>query len=826
MRCLSDPLPMNPMRLCEWDKLDEGARRALLARPVHDARLEVGERVREICAAVRREGDAAVHRFTQRFDGVRLADLAVSSTERTAARGKLSAAQVAALRRAIANVETFHAAQRLEPLSLEVMPGVRCERIVRPISAVGLYVPAGSAPLPSAVVMLAVPARLAGCPQRILCTPPRADGSAHPAVLVAAELCGIDTIFKVGGAQAIAALAYGTETVPKVHKICGPGNVWVTAAKQQVAGDPEGAACDLPAGPSEVLVIADDSARAELVAADLLAQAEHDRQSQAILVTPSSALAAAVLAAVERQYRSLSRQAILEHSLAGSRCIVVADLSAAFALANEYAPEHLILQVREPRRWLGEVRNAGSVFLGEWSPEPLGDYCSGTNHVLPTYGYARAYSGLSTLDFAKRITVQELSAEGLAALGPVAAELAQLEGLDAHASAVTRRLALLPPSGLAAGEGAPSPAPSPLALARPDILALEPYEHAAWEPGLERLHANELPWRSSTDTTACGLNRYPEPQPRALVERLASLYEVSAAEVLIGRGSDELIDLLTRAFCRAGADRVLISPPTFGMYAVAARIQGADVLRVPLDPQRGFALDVRTLLERSAECVKLVYVCSPNNPTGNRVEEPVLLQLAAALAGRALLVVDEAYIEFSGALSLARHVRTHPHLVVLRTLSKAYGLAGARCGALIAVPEVVALLRRIIPPYALTQHTIDTVASALEPAQLARTRERVALVRAEREKLSEALRGCARVARVHPSAANFLLVEFHDAAEALASARAAGFLVRDVRAQPHLARHLRITVGTPEQNARLIAALGHARPGDSSRSAAARQAGA
>jgi len=431
------------MRILDWSTLDAEARRAALARPVQGTREDVGSGVAEIIATVRRAGDAALRRLTERFDGVRLDDLAVPRAEIAAARGRLSAGEIGALERAIANIEAFHAAQRLEPFALEVMPGVRCERIVRPISAVGLYVPAGSAPLPSAVIMLAVPARLAGCPRRVLCTPPGRDGAAHPAVLVAADLCGIDTIFKIGGAQAIAALAYGTESVPKVDKIFGPGNAWVTAAKQRVAADPEGAACDLPAGPSEVLVIADDSARPELVAADLLAQAEHDALSQAVLVTPSRRLAEAVAAAVERQSRTLSRRTILDRSLAASRCIVVANLAAAFAVSNAYAPEHLILEIEEPRRWLAEVASAGSVFLGQWSPEPLGDYCSGTNHVLPTYGYARAYSGLSVLDFVKRITVQELSPAGLVALGPVAAELARLEGLDGHANAVAQRLALL-----------------------------------------------------------------------------------------------------------------------------------------------------------------------------------------------------------------------------------------------------------------------------------------------------------------------------------------------------------------------------------------------
>ncbi|HTX25256.1 MAG TPA: histidinol dehydrogenase [Steroidobacteraceae bacterium] len=431
------------MQILEWRDLDAARRHAALARPVRDVRKEVAETVRHIVAEVRREGDPAVRRFTERYDGTWPERLAVTRAECAQARAKLTSGQIDALRRAIANVEAFHAAQSLAPFALEVMPGVRCERILRPIAAVGLYVPAGSAPLPSTVIMLAVPARLAGCPLRVLCTPPGSDGGAHPAVLAAAELCGIETIFKIGGAQAIAALAYGTASVPKVHKIFGPGNAWVTEAKQQVSGDPDGAACDLPAGPSEVLVIADEAARAEVVAADLLAQAEHDVQSQALLLTPSRGLAGDVLAAVGRQCGALSRRRILERSLAGSRCIVVPDLATAVEIANDYAPEHLILQVREPRRWLERVRSAGSVFLGEWSPETLGDYCSGTNHVLPTYGYARAYSGLSTLDFSKRITVQELSADGLTALGPIAAELARLEGLDAHAAAVERRLALL-----------------------------------------------------------------------------------------------------------------------------------------------------------------------------------------------------------------------------------------------------------------------------------------------------------------------------------------------------------------------------------------------
>ena len=431
------------MRIVNWQDLDSAQRRAALARPAFAARADIAADVSRLIGQVRSQGDAALLALTERFDGVRLDGLRVSAAEFAAARAQLTPAQIAALERAIDNVDRFHAAQQLQPLSLETSPGVRCERVVRAINAVGLYVPAGSAPLPSAVIMLAVPARLAGCPQRVLCTPPARDGGANPAVLVAAQLCGIDTVFKVGGAQAIAAMAYGTATIPKVDKVFGPGNAWVTAAKQQVAADPDGAAVDMPAGPSEVLVIADDSARPAFVAADLLAQAEHDPQSQAILLTPSARLAGEVLAEVQRQMTLLSRHAILVQSIAASRCIVVPDLATAIEVCNDYAPEHLLLQIREPRACLGQIRNAGSIFLGDWSPEPMGDYCSGTNHVLPTYGYARTYSGLSLLDFSKRITVQELTPDGLRDLGPVAATLAHLEGLDAHAAAVECRLAAL-----------------------------------------------------------------------------------------------------------------------------------------------------------------------------------------------------------------------------------------------------------------------------------------------------------------------------------------------------------------------------------------------
>jgi histidinol dehydrogenase len=328
-------------------------------------------------------------------------------------------------------------------VALETAPGVRVERVLRPINRVGLYVPAGTAPLPSTALMLGVPARIAGCREVVLCSPARTDGRCDAAVLYAARLTGVHKVFKLGGAQAIAAMAYGTASVPRCDKLFGPGNAWVTEAKLQVAGDPQGAAIDMPAGPSEVLVIADAQANPAFVAADLLSQAEHGPDSQVLLLSPSAALLDAVEAEVARQCASLPRAAIARQALAQSRLIEVDSLQQALAVSNTYAPEHLIVQVEAPRALLDGIESAGSVFLGAWTPESVGDYCSGSNHVLPTYGYARSYSGVSVASYQKQISVQEVSAAGLRAIGPCTATLATAEQLQAHARAVTVRLAAL-----------------------------------------------------------------------------------------------------------------------------------------------------------------------------------------------------------------------------------------------------------------------------------------------------------------------------------------------------------------------------------------------
>ncbi|MBI2396503.1 MAG: histidinol dehydrogenase [Xanthomonadales bacterium] len=426
------------MRRIDWNALNVAERKTLLQRPASLRSEELRRTVARILEQVRADGDVTLRALTRKFDGVEIGPLRVEEDEYAVAADVITSEARAAIDEAYARIRAFHEAQQPLSLRVETAPGVVCERITRPLAAVGLYVPAGSAPLPSSALMLGVPAQLAGCERIVLCSPPMRDGRIEPHVLYAAQRCGIRDVFKLGGAQAIAAMAWGTESVPRCDKLFGPGNAFVTEAKRQLAG--EGIAIDMPAGPSEVMVIADADADASFVAADLLAQAEHGPDSQVLLVTTDAALIDAVLQAIETQIAKLPRADIARAALAHSLLIAVPDLSTATDIANAYAPEHLIVQTREPRALLPRLRAAGSIFLGAYAAESLGDYCSGTNHVLPTGGAARAFSGVSLASFLNFITVQEVSAAGLRTIGPCAITLAGIEGLDAHAAAVRLRL--------------------------------------------------------------------------------------------------------------------------------------------------------------------------------------------------------------------------------------------------------------------------------------------------------------------------------------------------------------------------------------------------
>lgn len=424
------------MRTVVWQSLSEAQQESILERPAITEGANITAAVAQVIAKVRSEGDATLFELTEKFDRVKPASLRVSREEMDAAAARLSETMKQALEQAYNNISKFHKAQKVQPIKVETMPGVVCEQVTRPINKVGLYIPGGSAPLPSTVLMLGVPAQIAGCRKVVLCSPPPIADE----ILYVAKLCNIDEVYNLGGGQAIAAMAYGTETVTKVDKIFGPGNAYVTEAKRQVSNDFRGAAIDMPAGPSEVLVIADETADANFIAADLLSQAEHGPDSQVVLVTPSPVLADQVTDAVQKQLKVLSRAGIAEKALASSLIIIAESLTQAVSISNYYGPEHLIVQTRNPRELVPLLDNAGSIFLGDWSPESVGDYASGTNHVLPTYGYTRTYSSLGLADFSKRMTVQELTADGLQLLAPTVVTMAEAEGLDAHKRAVTIRV--------------------------------------------------------------------------------------------------------------------------------------------------------------------------------------------------------------------------------------------------------------------------------------------------------------------------------------------------------------------------------------------------
>ena len=424
------------MKTLVWQSLSNSQQDTVLQRPAITEGANITAAVTSVINTVKQDGDAGVLALTEKFDKVKPESIRVSKSEIDAASERLSEEMKAALQQAYSNISAFHKAQKPQSIKVETQPGVVCEQITMPINKVGLYIPGGSAPLPSTVLMLGIPAQIAGCHKVVLCSPPPIADE----ILYVAKLCKVDEVYNIGGAQAVAAMAYGTKSVSKVDKIFGPGNAYVTEAKRQVSNDFRGATIDMPAGPSEVLVIADENADPDFIAADLLSQAEHGPDSQVILVTPSPIIADQVADAIEKQLKELTRADIARQALGSSLLIIAESLTQCVSISNFYGPEHLIVQTKNPRELLPLLDNAGSIFLGKYSPESAGDYASGTNHVLPTYGYTRTYSSLGLADFSKRMTVQELTADGLKGLAPTVITMADAEGLDAHKRAVTIRV--------------------------------------------------------------------------------------------------------------------------------------------------------------------------------------------------------------------------------------------------------------------------------------------------------------------------------------------------------------------------------------------------
>lgn len=428
------------MKRIYWPDLSPEERVIALLRPAASRDKARERAVRDIMDDVRARGDDALREYTSKFDGVDIDQIEVPKADLKRAWDNLPKADQDAMQIAKSNIVRFHSAQMPQSLEIETMPGVTCRREPRALDNAGLYVPGGTAPLVSTVMMLAIPAKIAGVPQRVMVSPPGPDGKINSAVLAAAYLCEVSAVYIAGGAQAIAALSYGTQAIPKCVKIFGPGNAWVASAKSMAAQEAGGPAIDLPAGPSEAMVIADDSADPVFVASDLLSQAEHDVLAQVVCVCLSEGFASRVMDAIQTQLSDLPRADIARRSLENGCMIIAPSLEAMFEISNAYAPEHLIIQIENAQDYVGSIRNAGSVFLGQWTPESVGDYASGTNHTLPTYGAARAYSGVTLESFMTYMSVQQLSRAGLEALGPTVARLASLEGLEAHRRAVSLRL--------------------------------------------------------------------------------------------------------------------------------------------------------------------------------------------------------------------------------------------------------------------------------------------------------------------------------------------------------------------------------------------------
>ena len=759
--------------------------------------------VARILASVRDEGDTALRRWSELLDGASPVALGVPPAEWEAAYRGLPASLAAAMEMAAARVRAYHERQPRATWETGELGG-RLGQRVTPIDRVGVYVPGGTAPLPSSLLMAAIPARVAGVGRIVVCTPP----NPHPAILAAAHLVGIDALYQIGGAQAIAALAYGTESVPRVDKIVGAGNLFVTLAKQQVYGL---VGLDGLAGPTETMVIADGTADAGWVAADLLAQAEHDALASAILLTPDRGLAEAVQVEVGRRLEGLSRAEIIAQSLENRSCAVVTpDLATAVALANDYAPEHLCLAVAEPDALVPLIRHAGGIFVGERSCEVLGDYVAGPSHVMPTGGSARYASPLSVADFCKLTSLIALDGETSVTLSAPAAELAEVESLTAHAAAARLRAD--------AGPGEPAGATWRAAeLVRPHLRSLpayqpvQPPEVVAQQLGhppeaIVKLDANENPYGAlpavrEALAELAAVHRYPDPESRALRAKLADHHRVSMENLLVGAGADELIDLLVRLLL-GPSDALITCPPTFGMYAFDARLNDARVVAVPR--RADFSLDVEAI-ERACrrERPKMLMLASPSNPDGGLLGAADLDRL---LALPLVVVIDEAYVEFAQAgASYLQRVVAHGNLIVLRTFSKWAGLAGLRAGYGVFPSDLIPYLWRIKQPYNVSAAAEAAAIVALERAdELEVIGQRLV---AERERLAARL-GAMRWLKPYPSEANFLLcrVVGRDAAAVQDGLARAGVLVRYFET-PGLENHIRISVGTPAETDRLLAEL-------------------
>jgi histidinol-phosphate aminotransferase len=760
--------------------------------------------VREIIAAVRTGGDRVLRELTQRYDGCDLPSARVAPDALTAALGAIDDDLRAALVVAHDHIRRYHESQRDEPRRFRHR-GLEVDGWMVPVDRAGLYVPGGRAIYPSTVLMTAVPARVAGVPELVLCVPPGRDGSVPRATLAAAAIAGVDEVYAVGGAQAIAAMAYGTETIAPVDVIVGPGNVYVALAKREVAG-----VVGVPsafAGPSEVVVIADATTDPDLAAIDVVVQAEHGPHGLAWLITPSTTAADAIDAAITRAVEAAPRRADIEATLRdGGYLVVVESLARAIEVANAVAPEHLQLLCADPPSLVPLVRHAGAIFCGPWSPASMGDYAAGPSHVLPTNSTARFASVLSVRDFQKELHAVTLDETAFAALAPHVVALAEAEGLDAHAESVRRRLydggVARPSRADAAGRRRPE--------VRPDIALMEGYHSPQISVDI-RLNTNESPEPPPAEFTSLladeltriEWHRYPDRAARELRAALAKHYGVATEQVFAANGSNEVLLNLLLAYGGPGR-RAAVFEPTYALHSHIARLAGTEVVEGERGPDFALDLDeVRRVV--SGHRPEVVFLCSPNNPTA-MVDAPEVVQtvldLVAPYGG--LVVVDEAYGQFAPSSAVALVADDVP-LVVTRTFSKTWSMAAARLGYLIGPAWVVDELDKVALPYHLD--VVKQIAGTLALRFDAQMQARVAALVEERGRLETALRDLP--VEVWPSGANFILFRptARDGGDVWQALLDRSVLVRNCSSWPRLEGCLRVTIGTRGEDDRFLAAL-------------------
>jgi histidinol dehydrogenase len=780
------------------------------------ASVELSRSVAAIIEGVRTGGDDSLRALAARYDGVVPEALEVPRGDWERALSRLDATVRGALDEAAANITAFHRTQLPVSTEVEIAPGVRLGRRPEPLRRVGVYVPGGRAAYPSSVLMGVIPARVAGVDEVLVCSPPGPDGLPPAAVLAACSLAGADRIFAVGGAGAVAALALGTETIPVVDAVVGPGNAYVTEAKRQLNGIVR---IDSPAGPSEVLVIADETADPDLIAAELLAQAEHDPDAAAVLVTTYARATADVQACVERRLAVEPRADTIRQALAArGGLLVAATLDEAAAFSESYAPEHVIVMTREPRALLPGLRRAGTVFLGASSSVAFGDYTTGANHVLPTAGAARAWSGLSTLSFMRWTTYQELTPSAAARLAAPTATLAFAEGLPAHARAALMRASAsvsedaldAAPADTArcqrpADPDEASPAAPPPA-SRAAYAALSLYDPGRTPCDVDLSDNTNLfgpapsvrPVLHSAPNDA--LTRYPSVYATELKRALADLHDVAPENIATGCGSDDVIDSAIRAFGETG-DVVAFPDPTFGMVASFGRMNGLETTPVPLTPT--LEIDAGAIVATRA---RVTYLCRPNNPTGTLFRRDDVETVCSRAAG--LVLVDEAYADFADD-DMVGFATESDRTVVLRTLSKAYGLAGLRVGYAVGPARLISEIEKSRGPYKVGGLG-EAAALAVLRHDAGWVRDRIDDVRTNRARLQDELRR--RGMPALPTDANFVLMPVPGSASRWGAAlRSRGVGTRPFAGLPRLGDCLRISIGSWPQLQRFLDALDEVR---------------